>query len=223
MSKTRASGFTLIELVVSASIFLMVFGTGVWAVSRGVHLYAESTIRQGLQRDIQTIAALLREDGSKTNFFRTQNLSGSAVGGESRDALAMVAMNSWQGDLPLDDLGLPAWNNVVAYLSTQEEPGHFVRAVVRPDTVPVQSPQLAPILQGLLAHALPAGDLLLSEKLLSQSVSEFEVTPLTTLGLLQCQLKLADDVVQPDGLGSRREVLEVQVLLHPQNTWPSIQ
>lgn len=206
--------------MISAFIFLLVFGVGVWAVSRAFNMHAEASVQQSLQREVQAISAFMEEDASKTNFFRTANQSLSNADGERRDGFGMVAMESWQGTVPLDVLGLPAWDNFISYTTTLEKSGIMRRQIVRPAAVPIQDSEVFSILGSVLGGTLNAGDTLINEKILSSSVAEFVVSPDARLGQLMCELKLRETTAQTDGLGGQKEILEVRILLYPQNTWP---
>ena len=219
----RPRGFSIAEMLIAAFTFLLVFGVGLWAVSRGMHMHAEASVKQSLQREIQAIAAFMEEDGSKTNFFRTGNEARPIGDGRRRDGLAMVAMDSWQESVALDAIGLPAWNNLIAYVATRDEPyGRLVRQVIQPAAVPIQDAQVPPLLSAALSGVLPGGDTLLSERQLSESVDEFIVEPQSGLGLIVCEIALKETLVQTDGQGAQNEVLNVRIMLYPQNTWPKI-
>ena len=222
MSRTNR-GFSIAEMLIAAFTFLLVFGVGLWAVSRGMNMHSEAAVKQSLQREIQAIAAFMEEDGNKTNFFRTANQARTVTDGRRRDGLAMVAMDTWQGDIALDAIGLPAWNNLVAYVATRDEPrGRLVRQVIQPGITPIQDTQVLTLLNSALSGVLNGGDTMISERQLSESVDQFIVEPRAGLGLLVCEISLKETLAQTDGKGLQSEVLNVRIMLYPQNTWPRI-
>lgn len=186
-------------------------------------MHAEASVKQSLQREVQAIAAFMEEDGSKTNFFRTANRSRTLSEGQRRDGLAMVAMDTWQGDVALDPLGLPAWNTLIAYTATRDEPsGQLLRQVVQPAAVPINDADVSGLLDSILAGTLSGGEAMLSERRLSSSVRDFVVETQSGLGIITCELILKETLAQTDGLGSQDELLNVRVVIYPQNTWPRI-
>ena len=54
MSRT-SRGFSIAEMLIAAFTFLLVFGVGLWAVSRGMNMHSEAAVKQSLQREIQAI------------------------------------------------------------------------------------------------------------------------------------------------------------------------
>lgn len=213
----------MIEMSIAAFTFLIIFGVGVVAVSRGMHIHAEASVKQSLQREIKAISAFLEADGSKTNFFRTLNEPRTTSSGDKkRDALAMVGMNSWQGDIALDALGLPAWDNLITYVATRDDKGSLIRQVVRPAATPIRDTDMPALMATALSGTLNAGDTLLNEKTLSKSVDQFFIETDASLGILTCEIALKESVVKPDGLGSQDEVLNVRIVIFPQNTWPRL-
>ena len=78
------------------------------------------------------------------------------------------------------------------------------------------------LLNSALSGVLNGGDTMISERQLSESVDQFIVEPRAGLGLLVCEISLKETLAQTDGKGLQSEVLNVRIMLYPQNTWPRI-
>lgn len=143
----RTGGFSLIELVVSASIFMVLSAT-IFAFFRfGTRSFQSATAQQGLQSEALRVAEGLQTDLKRSGFgsvsFRNDTSRASIVDGNtvSRDVINFIGLQNWTVDP--DDInysiesGAPLWNRYWTYYATTDNPiGMLVRHKVDPNPPP---------------------------------------------------------------------------------------
>lgn len=217
----RPAGFQLTELLLSALLFGLVVGLCFYSAAAGFRIFTQTTGRQSLQRDARAIFAWLQRDVGVSNLVRCRSAA-RPVGGDRRDVLAVVGLDSWQ-PIPADSMGLPAWNRVIVYEATANSRGVMLRYLFEPASgtpVPLQANAVQDMLNGYLTVAGALDPL--DQRRLSSSVRSFAVELSEARNTAVFNLVLSEETVQAGGGQSRTEVLEVRTTVFPRNTWPRL-
>lgn len=211
-------GFQAAELLIATVIFLMISLLCFFAAAAGFRIFTQTTSRQILQRDARAIFAWLQRDAGMTNLLLCAREQRTSVEGQRIDSLGMAGMNSWQEPIALDLNGVPAWNRVIAYVvvPTVGEPGTLLRQVRGPGgaAIPLTEPDIA----SLLSSSAPP----LDQRRLSGAIRSFAADISLHRQLLIFELVLEEKTVSGGTGRERSEVLELQTVIRPQNTWPRL-
>lgn len=148
-------GFSLIELVASAAIFLLL-SILIFAFFRfGTRSFQEANTRHGLQVDALRVMESIQAELKRSNIASVDHLHGSddsreatvADGTVDRDALCFVTLQNWQDKTNPNNFDLesqaPLWNRYLIYYSTRDEIGRLLRLKIDPNPPP-QGAKLLP-------------------------------------------------------------------------------
>jgi hypothetical protein len=179
-------------------IFALVVGVCFYAAAAGFRIFSNTTGRQTLQRDARAIFAWLQSDLGVSNLVRCQRVS-RPVGPDRRDVLAVAAVDSWQ-PVPVDSMGLPAWNRVIIYEATPNDRGLMLRYLFGPTTATPVPLQASSILSMLEQYLTVAGALNpLDQRRLSGSVRSFAVELSEARNTAVLNLVLSEQTVHAGG------------------------
>lgn len=202
---------------------LMTLAFGAFALS--TRLFQDTTIRQSAEVQLRTIKVLLQRDLELTNFWQISHVP-RTVGSEPRDAMALVGLGDWQSPSNFQVASdRPLWDRYIVWYATQQSPGRLVRQLVQP---PLSgNPFYTGSYSGLstsLSDSDPGSNRFASQtRVLSETVSEFELVPRLQNGTVRARIRLK-------ALGGNRQLshkqtqenLEVVMTFYPHNTWPKI-
>lgn len=212
-----SSGFQMVELLISVTIFVLVVGLCFYAASAGFRIFAHTTSRQSLQRDSRAIFTWLQRDVGLSNLIRCHSVQRDNLG-DRRDALAVAAMDSWQQPIATDSLGLPRWDQLVVYVATREPQGRLLRQEFTPTIIPLQPSNVVSMLGSAIGGTLNSED----QRRLSGSVKSFSVELSEARNRAVFDLILTEITVDAGGGRPRVESLQVQTTIFPRNTWPRL-
>ena len=129
-----AVGFTLIELIISMSMFLLLLGLIFLLFGIGSKGFRTVEARQGAQNQFAAIRSAFQNDLQVSHFYGIRPGPGTSflIDGveQRRDSLSAVALSDWEDR---DQFGLPDWNEWIYYRVTNEEHGQLVRHIIRPE------------------------------------------------------------------------------------------
>ena len=130
----KASGFTLIELIISMSMFLLLLGLIFLLFGIGSKGFRTVEARQGAQNQLAAVRSAFQNDLQVSHFYgvRPGRSTSYLINGveQRRDSLSAVALSDWEDR---DEFGLPDWDYWAYYRVTNEEHGQLIRHKVRPE------------------------------------------------------------------------------------------
>ena len=148
-------GFSLIELVIATSLFLVI-SILIFSFFRfGTRSFKQANDRHGLQVEGLRVLESIQGEMKRTNRTSIQQEARTInvdVEGKStpvsRDAFSFVTLQKW-GDRTNSnnyDLasGAPLWNRYIVFYATQEEVGKIIRLKLDPSPPP-QAPRALPL------------------------------------------------------------------------------
>jgi type II secretory pathway pseudopilin PulG len=129
----RPRGATLIELLISMSMFLLILATVFLLFGIASRGFRTVESRQLAQNQLAAIRASLQTDLQVSHFYgvRVDTSTSFLLKGveQPRHALSAVALEDWDNR---DTYGVPIWDRWVAYRVSNEEKGQLLRHVVLP-------------------------------------------------------------------------------------------
>lgn len=147
-------GFSLIELVASAGIFLLL-SILIFAFFRfGTRSFQEANTRHGLQIDALRVIESVQAELKRCNIASFDHLHGTADSREAtategtmdRDAICFATLQDWHDKTNPNNFDLetqaPLWNRYLIYYATREETGRLIRLKIDPNPPPNGARQL---------------------------------------------------------------------------------
>lgn len=224
----KKRGFSLLELIVSSSLFLLLFGMIFVVFTDGSRGFQQAVLRQDLQGDLMNLSARLRQD-VRLSDFNSANLVGRTVTRSdgvdvSRDGLAFAALSDWDDPTNYDAVtGLPDWNRYTVYYATDSgNLGKVYRQVVDSGGSTGGGPYLA--LPGNLGDDPTLNQDVISTNHLSDMVETFEVALEGGIQAISVRVVLRRRGTQRTGGAGERvdESLEASYSFAPRNTFPRL-
>ncbi len=233
----RRRGFSILELVVAMSIF-MILSVLIFSFFRyGTRSFYSANARNSLQSDaLRVIEGLQLELGrSAHTSVRIVNDSSRQVDidGEQyqRDVISFVALEKWYDGLNTaqydPDTGAPLWNRYWVYYADRSPEGKVYRLKVDPDPPPLAAVRLPRDQFDDLYNDDPNSNLFSGKlpgyTMLAKNVEEFSVKKVTE-GEFNISIKLKEKhQKRPSEDGKVREFdfYEIQTNIRPHNSYPN--
>lgn len=227
----RSRGYSLIELLVACSLFLVVLAIVFLFFGFGTRAFQTASQRQGVQSDALRVLDGLQSDlkrsagSSVTRVTRQRLVETQNV---QRDAICFAALKDWSNIHDSDNFDLltaqPKWNRYWVYYATNDSDlGQMIRLKVDPSpppVAPIPLPNVASLLQNdpqTVSYNGQRPDF----SYLARNVLEFSVTVAGDYEYLII-LRLRELAPPKPGGGTTRlhETYELRMGVHPENTYP---
>jgi type II secretory pathway pseudopilin PulG len=133
MKRRRTLGLSLIELLISMTMFGLLLGAVFLLFDVGSRGFRTVESRQGAQNQLAAVRAAVQTDLQVSHFYGihldTSNSLFIEGEEEPRHALSAVGLSDWS---QRDQFGVPNWDQWVVYRVTHEPEGQLVRHLVSP-------------------------------------------------------------------------------------------
>lgn len=144
----QTDGFAMIELVVSAGIFV-ILSILIFSFFRfGTRSFQQANAKQGIQVDALRVMESLQAELKRSSIASVDHLHGydngrtvtSVEGTVNRDAISFVTLDNWKDKTDGVNFDLktqvPLWNTYMVFYATKEEIGRLIRLRVSPNPPP---------------------------------------------------------------------------------------
>lgn len=224
--RQRASGFTIIEAIITVLVFTFFMGALLMILSYGFRTYSVALARSDVTTEARRMVLFL-EDELRTSGYFSVSVIERKVGAQnlSRDGVCFVSMRDWSNAGSYNGLeSRPNWDQYLVYYATVEEPvGKLVRMVLDPvDDDDVGSFPYPLFSAAYMLDDPPfySGDDLVNSRVLASKVKEFRVTPVPTSQQINIRLLLRQNGVMSGRADRTREggTFELNYTVKPQNT-----
>lgn len=139
-------GFSILELVISASLFVGLSALIFSFFRFGTRSFQEVNAKHGLQNDALRIVESLQAEMKRTaraselsinDESREMSIDGETV---KRDVVSFLGLEDWRDHTNSENFDLetsaPNWNRYLVFYATKEETGRFVRLKIDPNPPP---------------------------------------------------------------------------------------
>lgn len=214
----KHKGFTLVELLISASILIFLVGAVFFAFAYGTRAFHQSNTKQNAQAEVTKLYLRLRQDLRQTHYRSVSSVVRTFTvpsGNVRRDALCMSGVRNWKDPNSFDEVnGLPKWDRYVLFYGNQA--GKLIRTNIDPSF-----PDFSPAPLGELSELSHMSENPINNvaeqtsfSIISRSLESFiiELEPGRDMVLVRCLMK--------QGTGRKTESVELKFDISPQNTWP---
>lgn len=228
MSRSRGkAGFTIIEALVTITMFTLFMGILFATLSYGFRTYSVALARSDVTTEARRLVLFLENELRSSAYFSIA-VQSRVVSGLHRDGFSFVTMRDWSREEAYDPIeSQPNWDLYMIYYATQELPtGRLVRMVIEPDPGDVGSFPYSPfsntaekfMLNDPSVHEL--GSELINARVLASKVKSFEVTLLPVTQEVDVSILLRQNGIMSQRADRTREggTFELNYRVKPQNT-----
>jgi hypothetical protein len=235
-NRRRHSAFSVLELAVACTLFLMVLGIVFFFFRYGTRAFVTANQRQGVQVDALRVMDGLQADLKRTasksvlllnNSGRTRTIESTTV---HRDAISLISLKDWSDPNNTENFDLagsqPKWNRYWVYYATNDDDrGSMVRLKVDPLPPPISPTPLTILKFANLCRDNPAlnnfDGVTPPHSYLCRNLYEFKVDKEGN-NSFRISLKLQEKrQLRPDGgVVKGMETYQLQLFVRPENTYP---
>lgn len=223
----RRGGFTVIEAIVTVSVFSLFLVILMGTMTYGFRTFSVAVARSDVTTEARRLVLFMENELRTTEYF-SMSVRRRTVLDNRRDGLCFVSMGDWSRPDSYDSLeDRPAWDRYVLYYATNKTPsGELVRMVVLPQrpehlgSFPyppfVQDPDTYLLDDPLSYTGLDNSNV----RVLASKVKKFEATLLPASQEIQLKVLLRQNGIMSRRADKRREggTFELNYRVHPQNT-----
>lgn len=220
-------GFTVMEALVTVSVFSLFFGVLLATISHGFRTYSVALARSDVAIEARRLVLFFEKELRGSSYFSVVTEKRTLNTGLSRDGICFVTLSDWSREDAYNNYETrPDWDRYTVYYATEDPTaGKLIRLVIDPGTPGLRPYPYVPFL------AFP-DDYLLEEpigatpndvknvRLLATKVKSFKVT----LDPLQQEVRV-HTLLRQNGLMSRRTdglreggTFELNYIIQPQNS-----
>lgn len=243
MSLPRKRGFSIIELVVAASIFVILSGLVFSFFRFGSRSFQQANAKHGLQTDaLRTIESLQvelkRSNRSSVSLLNdTTRQTNTPDGIQQRHAICFLTLKNWNDKTNPNNYDLetqaPIWNRYLVFYATTPEFGELIRLRLDPNPAPTGAIRLPDDELVKVVHDDPklnvfdgvvAPYVILSKNVSAFSVAEGIDSGGKKTGTYEASLKLKQKRPlnsNPGELNRPYEYYELKVSIRPENSYPN--